>query len=339
MSILHGKKSDSISYGKALAFTNIFRNKFLNETSFITIYPLFDFFPKLSQFSYRFGFMNRPHLQPCSVLSDIKIPKCQSKQLNPANEKKILPTLQWKKEKKLMRWRNDLTPINDRFFLTSLQVAKDGVLLKEHGITHIVNAASQVGESASGFQLLELPMNDGGNENILSYIFQFSEFVSTAGGKIAVHCIEGSSRSTSLLIGYYILTQKLSYDESLSLIRLKRRIAQPNPAFTAQLYQLYEVVAGTKNPTCFFSKEKQLNFEIQFYNDRIIARPFAKFINNRNGVFVSVVYTTNLFIGDTDEIPGNVHIIVNNTDNQDLIEYAKLFSSLLTKFLRCNYTG
>ena len=54
-----------------------------------------------------------------------------------------------------------------------------------------------------------------------------------------MHCVQGISRSVSLVIAYLIFSKKLNYDESFKLVQTKRSIANPNLGFSIQLQNFY----------------------------------------------------------------------------------------------------
>ena len=56
-------------------------------------------------------------------------------------------------------------------------------------------------------------------------------------GSVLVHCVQGVSRSVSMVIAYLMKHKKWSYDQALAFVRSKRPQAKPNPAFAAQLQQ------------------------------------------------------------------------------------------------------
>ncbi len=64
--------------------------------------------------------------------------------------------------------------------------------------------------------------------------------VKEKGGRILVHCIQGISRSVTLVIAYLILKQKINYDEAFKIVQAKRSIASPNLGFSIQLQNFYQ---------------------------------------------------------------------------------------------------
>jgi hypothetical protein len=184
--------------------------------------------------------------------------------------------LKWSKADKLEKWREDLTEVCENVFVGSATVAGDAALLERNGITHSVNCASQVVNSLSSLLCLDIAMNDGGDENILSHIWSTTVFIEdalAAQGKVLVHCVEGVSRSIAVVIGFLILTRRMSYTSAFGLVRQKRRVASPHPKFIAQLQQLCEILGSAQVKTCFFSREKVLPFEIVIRRGAPVAIP------------------------------------------------------------------
>jgi protein-tyrosine phosphatase len=56
-------------------------------------------------------------------------------------------------------------------------------------------------------------------------------------GGALVHCFQGKSRSTSVIVGYLMQRRGLSMDDALALVKSKRPVAAPNIGFALQLRQ------------------------------------------------------------------------------------------------------
>ncbi|KAI7753600.1 hypothetical protein M8C21_021434, partial [Ambrosia artemisiifolia] len=57
------------------------------------------------------------------------------------------------------------------------------------------------------------------------------------GGKVFVHCCQGVSRSTSLVIAYRMWREGQSFDDAFQYVKAAREIADPNMGFACQLLQ------------------------------------------------------------------------------------------------------
>lgn len=55
---------------------------------------------------------------------------------------------------------------------------------------------------------------------------------------VLVHCAAGVSRSASIVIGYLMLTEKLSYEDAFTIVKNKRPCIKPNCGFAKQLKSL-----------------------------------------------------------------------------------------------------
>lgn len=56
-------------------------------------------------------------------------------------------------------------------------------------------------------------------------------------GKVLVHCLQGLSRSATLVLAFLIIKKGMSVTEAVELVRSKRRI-YPNDGFLQQLCDL-----------------------------------------------------------------------------------------------------
>ena len=188
-----------------------------------------------------------------------------------------------------------MSQITDNIFIGSQAISQNEALLNHNGITHIINCASQLINSLPTFIHLDIPMLDGGNENILSHIFTTTNFINDAiedGGKVLVHCIEGVSRSVAVCIGYLIVEKQIDYKTAYDTIRRKRRVSSPNPKFVAQLMQLAEIMGTSKTRSCYFSKTKTIPFKVTERNDELIMLPLYSKIpeSDEDNAYVLVDY-------------------------------------------------
>lgn len=134
--------------------------------------------------------------------------------------------------------------IPDFLYLSSYNAAKNKELLEKNGITHIINCAADFCSNVyeNDYKYLSFFLKDHVMENIECVFYECIQYIEKAkenNGKVLVHCIQGISRSVSIVIAYLIYKNKLTYDKAFSLVQSKRTIASPNFGFAIQLQNFY----------------------------------------------------------------------------------------------------
>ncbi|XP_046709164.1 dual specificity protein phosphatase 13-like isoform X4 [Silurus meridionalis] len=144
---------------------------------------------------------------------------------------------------------NHLDEVRPGIYIGDLYAAKDKSLLKALNISHVLNAAHgkynvNTGESFyrgtnityHGVEAFDTPSFD-----ISSFFYSAAEFIkstlSTPGGKVLVHCAMGLSRSSTLVLAYLMIEEKMTLAEAISAVAPHRNIC-PNPGFLEQLRTL-----------------------------------------------------------------------------------------------------
>ncbi|GIQ91598.1 dual specificity phosphatase, partial [Kipferlia bialata] len=125
-------------------------------------------------------------------------------------------------------------------YVGAKEVASDRKVLLDAKITHVVNAALDVVPCCfpENFTYMSYRLTDGTNADIDSILYPVIDFIETCrqeGGRCLVHCVQGASRSTGLVIGYLMWMQNWAYQEAFRHVRLIRPIASPNAGFVFQL--------------------------------------------------------------------------------------------------------
>ena len=105
------------------------------------------------------------------------------------------------------------SPVIDGFiYLGSDNVAKDYEKLRENGITHVINCAADYSanyHADRGMIYLPFHLKDHVRENIESVFYEvidFFEKAKAANGRVYVHCVQGISRSTTMILAYLIFS-------------------------------------------------------------------------------------------------------------------------------------
>jgi len=127
--------------------------------------------------------------------------------------------------------------------------AYDADHLKELGITRVLNCAKEIEipdfykKKRIGWHKLE--MEDKSSFAIDEFFDEGVEYIRKCVEdeklKVLVHCQEGRSRSTSMVVAYLIRYQNLHVDSALATISARRSLVQPNSGFLEKL-RAYEKV-------------------------------------------------------------------------------------------------
>ena len=131
-------------------------------------------------------------------------------------------------------------------YISSYNATKNKTLLEKNKITHIINCAADfcenVFESENKYTYLSFYLKDHVLENIECIFYECIKFIDSVkekGGRVLVHCIQGISRSVTLVMAYLIYKNKLTYDKAFNIVQSKREISSPNFGFSIQLQNFY----------------------------------------------------------------------------------------------------
>lgn len=119
-------------------------------------------------------------------------------------------------------------------YLGSLSAVQDSDLLKSNGITHVLHvldvphlpppppAASRI--STHVIDVLDSP---SASSTLMAALPEAIIWIDTAlknGGRVLVHCHQGVSRSTAVVIGYLIGSKRwgMTYDQAFEMVRSRR---------------------------------------------------------------------------------------------------------------------
>ncbi|GJW62873.1 protein-tyrosine-phosphatase MKP1 [Tanacetum coccineum] len=146
------------------------------------------------------------------------------------------------KREKIALFDKKCSKVGDHVFVGGDAVAKDKNILKQHGITHVLNCVGFVCPEyfKENFVYRTLWLQDSPSEDITSIlydVFDYFEDVREQNGKVFVHCCQGVSRSTSLVIAYRMWREGQSFDDAFQYVKKARGIADPNMGFACQLLQ------------------------------------------------------------------------------------------------------
>ena len=136
--------------------------------------------------------------------------------------------------------------ITDRIFIGCYTAAQNLDFGNRHSITHVLNCTPDPHRGLSDLKVRQLNIHDGNEvtpENIRFAIDCIEEAVHN-GGRILVHCHAGISRSTSMVLAFF-MHNGFSWDEALEIVRRARPQAWPHPAIERSIKKFF----GTIDPS------------------------------------------------------------------------------------------
>mmetsp|Transcript_76048 Transcript_76048/g.211346 ORF Transcript_76048/g.211346 Transcript_76048/m.211346 type:complete len:769 (-) Transcript_76048:21-2327(-) len=148
------------------------------------------------------------------------------------------------KQLQLKQYRNACSEIVEKaVYLSSYQVASNLECLRKHRITHIVNTAADICDNCfpDQFQYLTYYLKDTNYEEISLLFYRTFDWIQNAisrSGCVLVHCKEGVSRSSTMVLAYLMWRFSISFETAHERVRKVRPICNPNTGFTCQLLLL-----------------------------------------------------------------------------------------------------
>ncbi len=117
-------------------------------------------------------------------------------------------------------------------------------LLTREKITHVLTVATSMRPAFPGkLEYLVVPVKDKPGEakclaERLDNCFDFIDRGRQAGGRVLVHCLQGISRSPTVVIAYLMRKRGWSLDEAMAHVRKVRGVVAPNSGFLTMLRRL-----------------------------------------------------------------------------------------------------
>ncbi|KAM8924605.1 dual specificity protein phosphatase 13B-like [Pelodytes ibericus] len=136
-----------------------------------------------------------------------------------------------------------------KLYLGDAFTARDKSVLRELGITHVLNAASgryRINTGKDFYRDLKIDYygveaDDDANFDLSIYFHPAAQFIRTGlqadKGKVLVHCAMGISRAASLVLAFLMISEGFSLVDALRTVSEHRDIF-PNHGFLEQLRQL-----------------------------------------------------------------------------------------------------
>ena len=136
--------------------------------------------------------------------------------------------------------------IPNKLYLGNNESAKNLDILKNNQITSILICGYFLSEFFPGqFIYKTLEIQDNEYEIIINSLIKGIEFIEK-NKTILVHCREGISRSSAIVIAYIMYKEKKSYIEAENFVRTKKNDINPNENFVKQLKEFEDIIKVCK---------------------------------------------------------------------------------------------
>ncbi|GAV74935.1 Gelsolin domain-containing protein/DSPc domain-containing protein [Cephalotus follicularis] len=210
------------------------------------------------------------------------------------------------KKDKLAFFDKECSRIDDFIYLGSDAVAKNRAILRQNGITHVLNCVGFVSPEyfKSDLVYMTLWLQDSPSEDITSVlydVFDYFEDVREQGGRVLVHCCQGVSRSTSLVIAYLMWREGQSFQDAFQCVKAARGVTNPNMGFACQLLQcqkrVHAVPASPNSVLRMYRMAPHSSYDSLHLVPKMISNPSAKGLDSRGAFIVHVPSAIYVWIG------------------------------------------
>lgn len=210
------------------------------------------------------------------------------------------------KKDKLAFLDKDCSRIAEHLYLGSDKVAKDREVLRKNGITHVLNCVGFFCPEYFKGDLMykTLWLRDSPTEDITSIlydVFDYFEDVREQGGRVLVHCSQGVSRSTSLVIAYLMWKEGQSFEDAFQRVKAARGVTNPNMGFACQLLQcqkrVHAVPASPNSVLRMYRMAPHSPYDPLHLVPKMLSHPSADGLDSRGAFIVHVPSALYLWIG------------------------------------------
>jgi len=135
------------------------------------------------------------------------------------------------------------TEIIPRLYISDLALAEDAAALSTLGITHLISAMRGFVDVPKGLAIhrTQVPLDDFPFSELAAHLPVTTTFLHNAlrdpNAKVLVHCVQGISRSASVVSAFLIAEYGWTPAQAIQYIKSKRRTAEPNFGFVSQLQE------------------------------------------------------------------------------------------------------
>ncbi|XWS63743.1 hypothetical protein CRYUN_Cryun06bG0127900 [Craigia yunnanensis] len=237
---------------------------------------------------------------------------------------------------KLAFYDKECSRIADHIYLGSDAVAKNREILRKNGITHVLNCVGFVCPEYFKNDLVykTLWLQDIPSEDITSVlydVFDYFEDVREQGGRVLVHCFQGVSRSTSLVIAYIMWMKGQSFEDAFQYVKSARGVTNPNTGFSFQLLQcqkrVHAVPASPNSMLRIYRMAPHSSYDPLHLVPKMLNHPGKQGLDSRGAFIVHVPSAIYVWVGKKCN-----HVMLNRAGlaaNQ-VIRYERAQGPILT---------
>ena len=145
---------------------------------------------------------------------------------------------------------DDMNEILPNIVLGSQIGAKCLDKMKQIGITNVLMIGYMLfNYFPKFFEYKCIEINDKINEDILPIFIPCINYLDS-NIKTYVHCSQGKSRSSSVVIAYVMFKKKINFEDAFTFVKSKREQILPNSGFVEQLKEFEEILV-----VCHYNKD------------------------------------------------------------------------------------
>ncbi|KAJ4973927.1 hypothetical protein NE237_007101 [Protea cynaroides] len=207
---------------------------------------------------------------------------------------------------KLAFFDKECSRIAGHIYLGSDAVARNREILRQNGITHVLNCVGFVCPEYFKNDLVykTLWLQDSPSEDITSIlydVFDYLEDVREHGGRVFVHCCKGVSRSTALVIAYLIWRDGQSFEDAFQYVKAAREVTNPNMGFACQLLQcqkrIHAVPASPSSVLTMYRMAPHSSYDPLHLVPKMSNRPGPLGLDSRGAFIVHVPSAIYIWVG------------------------------------------
>ncbi|KAH6916021.1 protein-tyrosine phosphatase-like protein [Coprinopsis sp. MPI-PUGE-AT-0042] len=158
--------------------------------------------------------------------------------------------------------------VRDRLYLSDYWTARNPEEVERLGITHVVSimeGCPVIPTTILSQNRVWINIMDTSETEILIHLESTTEFIKKAleedeNNKVLVHCLQGISRSATVVCAYLIATEGMGSQEAIDHLQTIRHVVCPNLGFRLQLLKYSERFPKPKKPTMLDRCKRALSF-------------------------------------------------------------------------------